>query len=98
LGAYDALKENGIRIPQDISIVGFDNQELLAAHSRPPLTTVRIPYFEMGSWAVDQLTGGQPKEAQSGGEPFKLECPRASVAGPPVKSRSRRSDRNQKRH
>jgi LacI family transcriptional regulator len=101
MGAYDALKENGIRIPQDISIVGFDNQELLAAHSRPPLTTVRIPYFEMGSWAVDQLTGGQPKEAHSGVEPFKLECPlvpRASVAGPPVKSRSRRSDRNQKRY
>jgi LacI family transcriptional regulator len=93
MGAYDALKENGLKIPQDISIVGFDNQELLAAHSRPPLTTVRIPYFEMGSWAVDQLTDTEPKEIRSGVEPVKLECPlvlRASVAGPPVKSRSRR--------
>jgi LacI family transcriptional regulator len=50
VGVYDALKEKGLRIPEDISVVGFDDQELLAAHTRPPLTTVRIPYFEMGSW------------------------------------------------
>jgi LacI family transcriptional regulator len=50
MGVYDALKEKGLRIPDDVSVVGFDNQELLAAHSRPPLTTIRIPYFEMGSW------------------------------------------------
>jgi LacI family transcriptional regulator len=89
MGAYDALKENGFRIPQDISIVGFDNQELLAAHSRPPLTTVRIPYFEMGFWAVDQLVDAEPKEIQSGSEPVRLECPlvlRGSVDRPPVKS------------
>ena len=41
MGVYDALKEKGFRIPEDVSVVGFDNQELLAAHSRLPLTTVR---------------------------------------------------------
>ena len=62
MGVYDALKEKGFRIPEDVSVVGFDNQELLPAHSRPPLTTVRIPYFEMGSWAVDQLMDAEPKQ------------------------------------
>jgi LacI family transcriptional regulator len=73
--------------------VGFDNQELLAAHSRPPLTTIRIPYFEMGSWAVDQLTDAEPNGDESALEPVTLDCPlvsRASVAQPPVEGRSRR--------
>jgi Transcriptional regulators len=48
MGVYDALKERGFRIPEDISVVGFDNQELIAAHCRPPLTTVQIPCYEMG--------------------------------------------------
>ena len=93
MGVYDALKEKGLRIPNDISVVGFDNQELLAAHSRPPLTTIRIPYFEMGSWAVDQLTDADPNEDRSAIEPVTLDCPlvsRASVDQPPVKGRNRR--------
>jgi LacI family transcriptional regulator len=93
MGVYDALKEKGLRIPEDVSVIGFDNQELLAAHSRPPLTTVRIPYFEMGAWAVDQLLQGEPSETRPPLEPFKLECPmvlRASVDRPLVRGRSRR--------
>jgi LacI family transcriptional regulator len=93
MGVYDALKEKGLRIPDDVSVVGFDNQELLAAHSRPPLTTIRIPYFEMGSWAVDQLTDAEPNEDESALVPVTLDCPlvsRASVAQPPVEGRSRR--------
>jgi LacI family transcriptional regulator len=93
MGVYDALKENGLRIPDDVSVVGFDNQELLAAHSRPPLTTVRIPYFEMGAWAVDQLLQGEPDGMRPALEPFQLECPivaRASVDRPSVGKRDRR--------
>jgi hypothetical protein len=50
---YDALKEKGFRIPEDVSVIGFDNQELLAAHSRPRLT---------GSDSVfrDGFMGGRP--------------------------------------
>ncbi len=94
MGAYDAVKEKGLRIPDDISIVGFDNQELLAAHSRPPLTTVRIPYFEMGAWAVEQLLEGAATNNRAGVEPVKLACPlviRASVDKPLRKSRRRGS-------
>jgi LacI family transcriptional regulator len=56
MGAYEALKERGLRIPEDVAVVGFDNQELIAAHLRPPaLSTVTLPHYEMGQWAVDHL-------------------------------------------
>lgn len=48
MGLYDALKEHGVRIPDDIAIVGFDNQEIIAAHLRPALTTVALPHYEIG--------------------------------------------------
>jgi LacI family transcriptional regulator len=93
MGVYDALKEKGFRIPEDVSVVGFDNQELLAAHSRPPLTTVRIPFFEMGSWAIDQLIDAKPDGNSSTAGPVTLECPlvlRASVDRPSAENRNRR--------
>jgi LacI family transcriptional regulator len=93
MGVYDALKEKGFRIPEDVSVVGFDNQELLAAHSRPPLTTVRIPFFEMGSWAIDQLINAKPDGNSSAAGPVTLECPlvlRASVDRPSSENRNRR--------
>jgi ABC-2 type transport system ATP-binding protein len=55
MGAYDAIKERGLRIPCDIAVVGFDNLELIAATLRPSLTTMQLPHFEMGRWAVDYL-------------------------------------------
>jgi LacI family transcriptional regulator len=55
MGAYEALKERGLRIPEDVAVVGFDNQELIAAHLRPALSTVALPHYEMGRWAVEYL-------------------------------------------
>jgi LacI family transcriptional regulator len=52
MGAYEGLKERGLRIPEDVAVVGFDNQELIAAHLRPALSTVALPHYEMGRWAV----------------------------------------------
>jgi len=46
----------GIRVPEDISIVGFDDVEL-ACYFHPPLTTVRVPKREMGAQAVQRLMG-----------------------------------------
>ena len=54
LGAMKAIKENGLKIPDDISIVGFDDFDF-AAHTEPPLTTVRDNKREMGKRAVRRL-------------------------------------------
>jgi len=47
LGAISALREAGKRVPTDVSVVGFDDIPL-AAYFDPPLTTVRLPAFELG--------------------------------------------------
>jgi LacI family transcriptional regulator len=56
-GAYQALSELGLRIPEDVSVVGFDNQEELAPFLRPGLTTMNLPFREMGHLAVELLLG-----------------------------------------
>jgi len=52
IGAMRTMKKRGLRIPQDIAMVGFDNT-LEAAYVEPPLTTIRQPLQEMGETAVD---------------------------------------------
>ena len=59
MGAYDAIKERGLAIPQDIAVIGFDNQELIAAYLRPKLTTVALPFEEMGALGVQTLAALQ---------------------------------------
>lgn len=54
LGAMRAIRERGLRIPQDIAVVGFDDVPL-AAQTDPPLTTVRQPMVEMGRAGVQLL-------------------------------------------
>jgi LacI family transcriptional regulator len=53
-GVLEVAEERGIRIPEDIAIVGFDDY-MLSAHMRPPLTTIRQPFFEMGYKAIETL-------------------------------------------
>ncbi len=54
IGAYEALKDSGVKIPQDISLVGFDDF-VLAAHLNPPITVVKRPTTEMGRIAAEML-------------------------------------------
>ncbi len=54
IGAANTLLQQGLRIPQDLSLVGFGNI-LVAEHFRIPLTTVRQPKFRLGSAAVDMM-------------------------------------------
>ncbi|MFJ2607323.1 LacI family DNA-binding transcriptional regulator [Streptomyces sp. NPDC091279] len=51
LGAIEALRRRGLRVPQDLSVVGFDDLPEVR-WSSPPLTTVRQPLAEMGTLAV----------------------------------------------
>lgn len=54
LGAMKALQERGYRVPEDVSIVGFDDLTF-SEISSPPLTTLRVPKREMGQLAVKRL-------------------------------------------
>ncbi|WP_067516733.1 LacI family DNA-binding transcriptional regulator [Endozoicomonas ascidiicola] len=54
IGAISALQNKGLRVPEDISIVGYDNIEL-AAYTSPPLTTIDQPKWEMGALAAKTL-------------------------------------------
>lgn len=55
MGAYDALRTLGISIPGEVAVMGFDNHELIAAQLMPPLSTMELPHYEMGKWAVRYL-------------------------------------------
>lgn len=55
LVAYQAAKEAGYSIPEDISVTGFDDLKLISAALKPGLTTVRLPHREMGQAAVERL-------------------------------------------
>lgn len=72
LGCYDALRELGLRIPQDVAVVGFDDREI-AQFMRPPLTTLVLPHYEMGALASEillEVAGG----LTSGLDQIKVEC------------------------
>jgi LacI family transcriptional regulator len=63
LGAMEAIRESGLRIPQDISIASIDDIAE-SAFTRPPLTTIHIPKYEMGVVALrklDRLIEGEPE-------------------------------------
>jgi LacI family transcriptional regulator len=55
IGCYEALKEAGLRIPEDMSVVGYDDEEI-SRHLVPQLTTVVLPHRMMGIWAAEELT------------------------------------------
>lgn len=88
MGAYRAAAELHLEIPRDLSVVGFDNQEIIAEGLHPPLTTVALPHYEMGAWAVDtlvRLIGGSGEELLLASHPVLLPCPlvpRDSVQAP----------------
>jgi LacI family transcriptional regulator len=64
-GALEALRQSGVRVPQDLAVVGFDDIRL-AAFASPPLTTVREPDAEMGRQAaqllLDQIEGREMQQ------------------------------------
>jgi LacI family transcriptional regulator len=72
MGLYDGLREQGLAIPDDIAVVGFDNQEVIAAHLRPPLSTVSLPHYELGAAGVRMLLGLDPAPD---GAASRIHCP-----------------------
>ncbi|HYO86418.1 MAG TPA: LacI family DNA-binding transcriptional regulator [Dermatophilaceae bacterium] len=83
VGAYLALAEAGVRIPRDVSVVGYDDHEPAVMHLNPPLSTVQLPMYDMGRLGAHILMGHQdnPPPAMT-----VLGCPpvpRSSVGPPP---------------
>ncbi|MBW8835234.1 MAG: substrate-binding domain-containing protein, partial [Burkholderia sp.] len=68
LGAIEALKQLGLRVPDDVSVLGYDDQEI-ARHTHPPLSTVVLPNYELGKWAVDTLL--QEEHNRAAGAPVR---------------------------
>ena len=62
IGAIQAAKRNGLRVPEDIAVVGFDDIPM-AVYNEPPLTTVRLPAYGIGWGAANLLV-----RIMSGGE------------------------------
>ncbi|MBE1876643.1 LacI family DNA-binding transcriptional regulator [Myceligenerans pegani] len=62
LAVFQVAATLGIRIPADLSVVGFDNQQFVADATLPGLTTVQLPHYEMGAWAarraISRIRGG----------------------------------------
>ena len=87
IGAVHAAVEAGLRVPQDVSIVGVDDIEL-AAYQTPPLTTVRQSLTDVATLAttilLDLLEGHAPEQAQVVFEPELVV--RESTAPPTTRS------------
>lgn len=56
VGALRAFSEAGVRVPQDVSVIGFDDLSV-SAFSNPPLTTIHVLKHEVGELAVRRLMG-----------------------------------------
>lgn len=63
VGAIRAIHELGLRVPEDISVIGFDNM-MMAQHYIPALTTVEQPLYEMGCAATRELIAMIEKKAE----------------------------------
>jgi DNA-binding LacI/PurR family transcriptional regulator len=80
LGAMECLQRRGIRVPEDVSVVGFDDI-YLARYAAPPLTTVRLPAYEMGVAATEMAIATVEGNARTPvGREFPVElCLRGST-------------------
>lgn len=74
-GVVDALRERGVAVPDQVSVIGFDNWEIVASATRPPLTTVDMNLKELGREAgrlILALAEGKPVEPGVRKLPCKL--------------------------
>lgn len=84
MGLLSAVAERGVRVPEDLSVVGFDDIPF-ARYTTPPLTTAAVPAAELGrrAWdAMSALLAGDPAPASSVLTPEVVL--RASTAAPPA--------------
>lgn len=88
MGVYRAVGERGLKIPDDVSVVGFDNHPSIADGLFPGLTSMELPHLEMGKLAAERLLRilDDPSAAEREIATQLVACPaviRDSVAPPP---------------
>jgi LacI family transcriptional regulator len=71
---YAAAAQLGLSIPQDLSVIGFDDLRLISETLFPQLTTVALPYFEIGRRAAEMMIQPNPG-GQATSEKIKVLCP-----------------------
>ena len=86
LGALLAVQERGLRVPDDVALVGYDDADFAPALD-PPLTTVHQPSFEMGVAAAELLLQAQERPAVAHVEFQPRLVVRGSVGGPVAPAR-----------
>lgn len=74
MGCYGALASLGLQIPIDVAVVGYDNQLDIAEGLYPPLTTIQLPHYDMGRWAVEYLANHNNYD-QTSPTQMKVKCP-----------------------
>lgn len=82
IGAMHAARTFGLVVPNDLSIIGFDNN-YFSSHTNPPLTTVAQPKYQIGQFAVQKILSSLNGHEPDKGGLTLLECPlvvRESVA------------------
>ena len=71
-GVVAALQEGGLKVPDDVSVVGFDDADI-ATRMRPFLTTIRQPLSDLGAHAVRELVASLNEAAPSGAHRIVLD-------------------------
>ncbi len=74
ISALRAIHSFGLRVPQDISVIGFDDIAF-AAHTIPSLTTIAQPTYRIGQITVKKLVEAIENGTMAGGGTIYLECP-----------------------
>ncbi|MBM7503535.1 LacI family transcriptional regulator [Agromyces aurantiacus] len=85
MGVYQVAAALGLDIPGDLSVIGVDDLDLVAAALDPGLTTVALPHREMGRWGMATLLGLIEDRTAPAADPVLLECElieRGSVGSP----------------
>lgn len=75
LRTYGILRSRGLKVPEDISVAGFDNYRAIAETLYPPLTTVELPYRRMGQRAAERVLSLIGGHAEQTGTPERLSGP-----------------------
>ena len=63
---YGILRTRGLRVPEQVSVAGYDNHSAIAETLFPPLTSTELPYMRMGALAADMLLGAADGKKETG--------------------------------